>query len=404
MKVAVVQSASVSNLASGEKIVAENDVRSLKKCGIEATLFRYPEIIPLNLSRLQKSKLLINNIWSQSARRYIREAVLSTNPDIVHFHGINPFLSVSALKEAKLSGAKVVQTLHNSRWICLEGAFFRNNKYCEKCLVKNSFAGVIHGCNKGVIVSSFLHLANYVGLRSGKLFDYVDRFIAVSEYIRDQHIKGGFPSGKIVVRNSEVDSEMFGDLVRNGDERMDLVFVSRVSYAKGVQVLVSIAEKLENTIHVVGDGPELEGFKEICENRNWNHVTFWGQREHDFALKLMSEAFCVLVPSQCGEAFSLVAAEAMSVETPVIASDIGGLGQLIKTSGGGIAIPAENHNGFVDSVCRLVNDKKLAQTLGRTGKLYVESNLNSQISAQRLIDLYDSLLSETSNESVEGWH
>ena len=51
---------------------------------------------------------------------------------------------------------------------------------------------------------------------------------------------------------------------------------------------------------------------------------------------------CVIIPSICAESFSLVAAEAMRNKTPLICYDVGGLGEIVKKSKGGLAIDVNN--------------------------------------------------------------
>ena len=59
-------------------------------------------------------------------------------PDIVHFHTVVPYLSFSVIAASYIMGAPIVQTLHNGRWLCLEGGLFRNNTFCLPALFISS--------------------------------------------------------------------------------------------------------------------------------------------------------------------------------------------------------------------------------------------------------------------------
>ena len=96
----------------------------------------------------------------------------------------------------------LIQTLHNGRWLCLEGGFYRSGHYCNDCVTKSRWLGVLHGCKRGVISSFFLFVANSTLFSRGRLFSWVDHFIAVSDFIKDQHLSSGFPVHQITVKNN----------------------------------------------------------------------------------------------------------------------------------------------------------------------------------------------------------
>ena len=73
-------------------------------------------------------------------------------------------------------------------------------------------------------------------MSNGRLFKLVDKFIAVSDFIKEQHVLAGFPSEKIVVKNNAIDIQQFKLNINKGN-RSGIAFVSRISEAKGTNIL-----------------------------------------------------------------------------------------------------------------------------------------------------------------------
>jgi len=395
MKVMIIHSGSLNSFPGGEKQVALSDKKWLEKKGVDVQFY----IVKKDYSKQDsewKKKIIagFENIWSGSSISNISEKILEFKPDIVHFHGLFPFLSASVLKYAHELQVGVVQTLHNGRWICLEGGFYRNGEYCVDCVGENRFQGVLNGCNRGVAPSLFFYLANMSGRYRGRLFQWVDRFIAVSDFIKDQHVQDGFPSGKIVVKNNCIDISKFSGKSYNSQQRNGIAYVSRISESKGVGLLKKIIPKLQIPINIVGDGPDLSNLKEFCVNNDHKHVVFWGKQTQEKCFSIISSVKCTVITSQCGEAFSLVAIESMALSTPVVAANIGGLGPLVRNSEGGIAVQYNAPDAYIDSIRKFLDDPEYSRSIGCKGRKYVEKNFNAEMNIKQLIQIYHGLLRE----------
>lgn len=389
----ILHSQSLHSLPSGELSVALAEKDLLSRADVDAEIVEFAASGLLTHIVGKQAFAAVNYLWSSQAYNFVANRICATKPDVVHFHGIFPYLSASALAAAHNSGAAVVQTLHNGRWLCLEGGFYRDGRYCDDCVGQGGLGGVLHGCRHGVAASLLCHAANLSALHGGRLFRWVDRFIAVSDFIRDQHVRAGFPPDKIVVKHNSVNVErlraVFGTAHRSG-----IAYVSRISAAKGSNILKSVADGIKDEIHVVGDGPDLDGLRSYCEAAGHRHVRFWGKQPQERCFEIMASAVCTLVPSQCGESFSLVTAESMGLGTPVVASDIGGLGPLLRQAGGGLLVAPNSASGFVGAVRRLLDQPELAAQIGSAGRRYVDEHLNADRNASELIAIYESVLEE----------
>lgn len=385
MNILIIQGGTDPNLPSGEKTVILNEQEYLSK-NHNVTV----EYIEKSKSVLGK---LTSLIWSFSNYFKMIKLIEKHNPNIIHFHTIVPYLSLSVLYAAKKKKVKIVQTLHNARWLCIEGGFFRNGGYCDNCVGTKGFSGLRYGCGHGRLISSLSVMINYFARSNERLFKLVDRFIAVSEYVKEQHVKSGFPEDKIVIRNHGIKKTLLNKSYSyHSNQRRGFAYAGRVSIAKGSNVLKYLMARIKEEFHIVGSGPKLDELKIFCLENDFKHVKFWDKQTHEKTTEILGSVICTLVPSQCGETFSLVAAESMIVGTPVIASKLGGLADLIKKSKGGIIIEESDFKMFQKKTEYLLNNINYAIKLGETGRKYVLRELSCEFKGLELEDIYFNIL------------
>ena len=390
MKVLIIQGTSATGFPSGELVVISNEQSELAKIHD----VRVEVIHPRSASEASLMSRGMDLFWSRSNYQRVGLLIDEFQPDLVHFHTISPYLSLSVLVAAKIRGVPVIQTLHNMRWLCVEGGFYRSGQYCNECVKSNGWRGVVNGCSRGRSASLGLFLVNILFRCTERLFSLVDKFIAVSDFVREQHLKSGFPAEKIEVNNNGIplNSIQNRDFEKPWKIRRGVAFAGRVSTAKGAAVLQHLMTKIDQPIHIIGDGPEKVSLQQFRQQNHFAHVKFWGNISHQQTLDLLGSVVCSIVPSQCGETFSLVAAESMALGTPVVASNIGGLAGLIEQSGGGILFEPKDFEGAVEAVTRLLGSLSEAEKIGVIGREYVLEHLSLKQSTEKLQKIYDSVV------------
>ena len=156
MRVLIIQGTSATEVLSGELVVISNEQNELSKFhDVHVEVIR-----PRCASEASLLLRVMDLFWSSSNYQRVRSLIDEFQPDLVHFHTISPYLSVSVLVAAKIKGVPVIQTLHNMRWLCVEGGFYRNGQYCNECVQTCGWRGVVNGCSKGRFASLGLFLVN----------------------------------------------------------------------------------------------------------------------------------------------------------------------------------------------------------------------------------------------------
>jgi glycosyltransferase involved in cell wall biosynthesis len=291
MKVLIIHNGGDPTLPSGELSVARNDRTSLIKKDISVHLHVINNDKVRRLFSFNTLVAGLNAFWSRSSFRSTKELIDKYRPDIVHFHGVLPLLTPSAFHACKQKGVPVVQTLHNFRWVCVEGGLFRNNRYCEICLRSSGWQGVFCGCSRGSrLISFLLWLVNLFYRKSGLLYKWVDKFIAVSGFVKDKYIEAGFPADKIQIKYNAAPALPEDLPFVKASERSGVTFAGRIAPAKGTRIIKEIIRNIELPVNIIGDGPDLQDLKQYCQKYNLRHVKLWGQISHEDVLKIISSS------------------------------------------------------------------------------------------------------------------
>lgn len=151
-------------------------------------------------------------------------------------------------------------------------------------------------------------------------------------------------------------------------------YIGRLSHEKGVDILFDAFELLSERyagicLLVVGDGPERSSLEHRYGVRQWwRRVTMAGRQDWENAMRHFAAMDAVVVPSRF-EGFGLSAVEAMAVSMPVVASDAGGLGEIIANGQNGLLFECGNVSGLLACMERLLLEpetrRRLACDAGR---------------------------------------
>lgn len=156
-----------------------------------------------------------------------------------------------------------------------------------------------------------------------------------------------------------------------------------------VQVFAGIARELPARLLLVGEGPECaRAWNTARELGVLDRVHFLGNQEDPVPLLTISDLF--LLPSET-ESFGLAALEAMACLTPVVASRVGGLPEVVVEGETGFLRDPADVAGMVAAGLQVLTDQNLWARLALAG----EHRVRTQFCADRIVPQYEALYAET---------
>jgi N-acetyl-alpha-D-glucosaminyl L-malate synthase BshA len=156
-----------------------------------------------------------------------------------------------------------------------------------------------------------------------------------------------------------------------------------------LQVFSQVHRQLPSKLVMVGDGPEKAGAEQLARELGVQRdVLFLGNQ--DCMEELLPLADIFLLPSR-SESFGLVALEAMSAGVPVVASDAGGLPEVVADGETGFLHDAGDVEGMAASVLGLLKDEHRRAQMGRQARRRARERFSVDQSVDRYIRVYESL-------------
>lgn len=368
----------------GEDSVFKQEGRLLEEAGHEVVRYTTHNNM---INGLGTSKLLKATLWNSEIYRELRQLIRRERPNVVHFHNTFPLISPAAHHAAKAEHVAVVQTLHNYRLMCPAAILFRNSSPCELCCNKTfPWPGIIHACYRDSLAGS-LTVGIMLGLhRVIHTWDLkIDAYIALTEFARKKFIEGGLPANTIAVKPNFIHP----DPGPGKGEGIFALFVGRLTYEKGIETLLA-AWRLIGTclpLYIVGDGPLAQKVAAAAEQ--FPGITWCGRLEQEAVYRLMGEAKVVVVPSLWYETFGLVVIEAFAKGTPVIASKLGALEEIIFHKKTGLHIKPGDHQDLIDNVQWVQNNPDEVQRMRREARRRYEEKYTAKGNYESLMDIYN---------------
>jgi glycosyltransferase involved in cell wall biosynthesis len=166
---------------------------------------------------------------------------------------------------------------------------------------------------------------------------------------------------------SPLDVQKFSSISDVTKIENQVAYVGRDSYEKGIDILKQAESKINGRVI-------------YCTDRSW-----------DDAMKIIKSSQVVVVPSRM-ESLPTTVKEAFYLNVPVVATNVGGIPELIKDNETGMLVPSENPDKLADAVNELLSDKQKAKRLANNGNEFVKSNMTWDIILPKYIQFYEDLL------------
>lgn len=341
-----------SSAPSGEDTVYRNERRLLEANGIEVIPFeRFNDDI--DASTLSKRVgLALNGGWSRRSYRELSALLRKSRPDVAHFHNTFPLISPGAYAACRDQGVPVVQTLHNFRFVCPQAMLQRDDRPCEECLGQSLLPALRHRCYRRSLPATLAQVWTIMLNRFLDSYSLVDRYIALTRFAAGRLAAGGLPAARIEVRpNFLMDTPPPGDGAGGY-----AVYVGRLSREKGVHTLLAAWEMIGGMpLKIIGAGPEREELERKAKLRGLP-VVFAGFLPPGELGEIVGKATLQVIPSEWYEGFPMALLDAYACGTPVAASRIGSLAEIVEEGKTGVTFEAGSPRSLAAAVNELRGD------------------------------------------------
>ena len=308
-------------------------------------------------------------------------AVRRMRADVVHAHNVHPLFGWRALAAARSAGARTVFHLHNFRLFCAIAIAYRDGAPCYRCRGQNTLPGLRLRCRgswpEAAVYAAGLHR------QQPHLFDKVERFVVVSEAHGNRLVELGLPADKATTLRNFVPAQRFVAESRAGEGRYALV-AGRLVEEKGFDVAVRAAVSAGVPLVVAGQGPDGPRLEQLAGGGD---VRFTGLLTPERLAEVRREAGVVLAPSRCEEACPYSVLDASAAGVPVLASDRGGLPELVSPDG--VVLGAEDQRAWTEALGQLWGDPPERARLGAVALERARERLGEERYYRGLMEVYE---------------
>ncbi|MCW3148888.1 glycosyltransferase family 4 protein [Stutzerimonas stutzeri] len=359
----------VAVLATGPEAGLQQQVQEdirVYRAGLYNLYWHFTQQRPGRLARIGWHVL---DRYNKRMRRYVRAVIDLEQPDIVVSNNLTGW-SISAWDEISAAGVPIVQVLHDLYLLCPKDTMFNHGRACSR------------QCTQCKIFRT-----HHAGASS-----QVAAVVGVSRFVLERITSHGFftNANRYVVHNcTDANAEQRPAAPDSSAVPLRFGYIGTLSENKGVAWLIEQFQSLaiDARLDIAGRG-KLDYEAKLKAMADPAKVSFHGYRKSDEFLRSID---VLVVPSLWDEPFGLVAVEACANHVPVIATNRGGLPEIVQDNLNGLICSPDEPNSLATSMLWLYVDAELRQRLARRARASVEPMLDTE----RMLDEYQSILRKT---------
>lgn len=314
-------------------------------------------------NKIKRMEWHLHDIYNSKMKRVVIEVIGREQPDVVICHNIAGF-SISVWDAIKEFQIPIIQVLHDQYLLCPNCNAFKRERACTtQCL----------SCR-------------LMRLPHAKASRKVDVVVGVSQYVLSRltsltYFKGCY---KKVIHNARSFKEITMKERWNGKRPLRIGFIGTLSKAKGIEWLIRsfMETDIDATLSIAGTSPseEYDQYLHQLAQRD-KRISFDGYvnaSDHYQKIDLS------IIPSLWPDTFPTVAFESSAYHVPAIASNMGGLPEIIQDGINGIIINPEKPDSLKTAIIRLYQNPMLLWELA----CHAHAAVNEMTNPQKMIDKY----------------
>jgi glycosyltransferase involved in cell wall biosynthesis len=380
------------HIGGGAEIILQEQVEGLQSRGFHVSVLTTGPNKGLNIDTINKIKIYraglknlywhftkkkynkflrlvwhIKDSYNRPMRKYVREVIAKEKPDVIICHNLTGW-SISAWKEINKAGIPIIQVLHDLYLLCPGSNMFKNGKACDiQCTNCKLFR-----------------------TKHSEASSQVNALVGVSRYVLNKFNSAGYfkKTVKYVIHNAREIATSEPKRIHNSNSPLRIGYIGTLSEVKGVEWLIKefLSININATLVIAGRGEDNyeEYLKRIGNNENISFLGYIGPDEFYPNIDVL------VIPSVWPDTFPGVAYEAGAYHIPVIASEIGGLPEIIKNGVNGLLCDPNQPNSLGEALIKLSSDSELYNFLSANSRGAVSHLLSKERMFNEYIELINS--------------
>lgn len=387
-----------------------------------SVLTRYPEKINIKYEGFRAIHSVVYKNKKSIFYDYLRTGILSSadlakklenilkkeNFDILHAQNWISGYAVMRTKRRIKRFPSSVLSIRDYRYLCpgLYGWCLSDKTKSNCSLLKT--AGCVYKHSEVPYLTKNFGLIPYTALRYiscnmlAQSMNAFDAYIANSNFLRGAVLNNlELKIENVHTVHNAIDLEEFGmltDLRDEFDRRIKILYVGRFDNGKGIEYLIGaiplIVKHHNNCSFVfVGDGPIKPQIEKLAKKLGISkYITFEGFVPHNNINKYYHKCDIVVVPSVWPEPFGRSVIEAMACGNPIIATEVGGIPEIVEHEKTGLLIKPASLEEIANSIMMLLCNADKRKKMGEMGKKVIKEKYNVEVIAKKTLEIYEDVL------------
>jgi glycosyltransferase involved in cell wall biosynthesis len=291
--------------------------------------------------------------------------------DVWVLHNIIPVVSLDVYRLAGTLGVPIIQWLHNYRPFSPSGTLFAGETRLQPDDRWIAWKETWRGSWNGRWLTGWLALG-YARLKRRGDFASVHAWVAVSEQMRQIFAQAGWFTDRLhTLRHSWHVQPAPSD----GRDEGYFLFLGRMVEPKGVRFLIDLWKDpalRDLQLVMAGEGPLAAELR----RQSPPNVRWVGHVEGEAKQQLKAGCRAIVFPSIWPEPLSTVAYEAYEMNKPILASNLGGMPEVVTHGETGFLLPAFGLNEWRQRIVQLAAEPAVSQRLGVAGRAWLEREVS----------------------------
>lgn len=196
------------------------------------------------------------------------------------------------------------------------------------------------------------------------LFKKINKFYALGKN-EEKYLRNLAPKSEIVFQTMGIEDIYFKNINKSlarkklglkGNKKY-VLYLGRIKSTKGIDELLRAMPSIDAELNLVGEGPDYEKNKKYILKNKIKNINFIGSKYGNEKILYLAASDCLILPSYT-EGAPVVLMEAIAQNLPVVATNVGGIPEMIETNREGIIIKPKSISEIINSLKKILSWKK----------------------------------------------